>query len=44
MIGVCLLGVVCFFYFACVLLEHTSMIENQDQFEEEPQDFCEEGN
>jgi hypothetical protein len=43
MIGVCLLDVVCFFYFACVLLEDSSMIENQDQFKEEPQHFREEG-
>jgi hypothetical protein len=41
MIGVCLLGLVCFFYFACVLLEHTSVIE--DRFKEESQDFCEKG-
>jgi hypothetical protein len=43
MIGVCLLDVVCLFYFACVLLEDTCVLENQDQFEEEPQDFCKEG-
>jgi hypothetical protein len=43
MIGLCLLGVVCFFYFTCVLLEDTSVIENQDQFKEEPQYFCDEG-
>jgi hypothetical protein len=43
MIGVCLLHVVCFLYFACVLLEDTPVIENQDQFEDEPQDFYEEG-
>jgi hypothetical protein len=32
-----------FLYFACVLLENASVIENQEQFEEEPQYLCEEG-
>jgi hypothetical protein len=43
MIGVCLLNVVYLLYFACVLLEDTPMVENHDQFEEDPQDFCEKG-
>jgi hypothetical protein len=40
---VCLLNVVCFLYFECVLLEDTPVIENRDQFKEKPQGFCEEG-
>jgi hypothetical protein len=43
MICVCLLDVVCLFYFACAPLEDTSVLENQDQFEEEPQGYYEEG-
>lgn len=43
MIGECLLNGVCFLYLASVLLEDTSVIKDQAQFEEGPQDFCEEG-
>jgi hypothetical protein len=37
-----LIEVVCLLYFACVLLEDASVIENEEQFEEEPHNFCEE--
>lgn len=33
----------CFLYFVCLLLEDAPVLENQEQFEEDPQNFCEEG-
>jgi hypothetical protein len=46
----CLMDGACFIewcmfplYFACALLEDASVIENEEQFEGEPQNLCEEG-
>lgn len=41
--GVCFIEWCLFSYFASVLLEGTPVLENQKQFEENPQDYCEEG-